>query len=165
MQDMIEYMAASSSFGGQVVAVDRDFTIFERCWCVAEVAEAHRLGLRQELKVQSRRLLMEKQRQLKALKIEEMKGSRPDDIVEILKKIPNKLAFNQYLQDIFFNEHWGLISQWKAPDSTSVLKDIARISKMLAACALRSERGCWMLRRAKLEESETDSEDVDRVSP
>ena len=59
-QDMMRHLAMGR-FEGQVVAIDCELQLFERCWCVAEVAEAHHLGLPQELKVESRRLLTEKQ--------------------------------------------------------------------------------------------------------
>ena len=77
---------------------------------------------------------------------EEMKGAREEDVKEILDAIPDKAAFNQHLQDIFFDEHHGLITQWRVPDSASALKDIARISRMLSACAPESRSSCFPYR-------------------
>ena len=38
--DMIEYLAARDPDFGQVIAVDGDFVLFSRAWCVAEIVMA-----------------------------------------------------------------------------------------------------------------------------
>ena len=51
--EMMKMLNEKSEVGefGQVIAVDRKFEIFERAWCVAELAQAHRSHILQSLKV------------------------------------------------------------------------------------------------------------------
>ena len=86
-----------------------------------------------------------------------MQGAREEDVKEILDGIKDKAAFNQHLQDIFFDEHHGLITQWRVPDSASALKDIARISRMLSACAPSSRSRCFSYHGSDWETSSSSS--------
>ncbi|CAE8724560.1 unnamed protein product [Polarella glacialis] len=74
----------------QIDVVDGKFDLFTRAWCVAEVADRHAPERLRFLKVQEMEAWME--------------ASRPEDVAEILAKIPDKDAFNA---------HTGLLTQWR----------------------------------------------------
>jgi len=62
---------------------------------------------------------------LGALRIENMKASRPEDIVEILAAIPDKVAFNDQLQALLFE---NLIPNWNNLDVQEQMVVIGRIA-------------------------------------
>ncbi len=66
-----------------MVAVDASLDLFGRA-CVAELAEAHRMGMAQSLKMRNKDILIRRQLTLQGLKVQNMKASRPQDVVEIL---------------------------------------------------------------------------------
>merc|ERR1712151_610159 len=98
----------------QVVAIDAKFDLFTRAWCVAELAAAHRMGLRQSLKLTSRTNLKTFEARLNTLRIQEMKASRQEDIDDILEHIPDPDAFNVELRRLLLED---LIPDWKTLDS------------------------------------------------
>lgn len=109
--DMISWLAATDESFRQVLAVDGDLELFSRAWCVAEVAEAYMMGMKQLLKIESTKALQNHRAKLKALRIEDMKASRVEDVQEILGRIPNKDEFNSQLQRLFgklFSTFWHL---------------------------------------------------------
>ena len=75
-----------------------------RAWCVAEVATAHKMGMRQSLKIWSLQVLDEHEAELRQLRIETMEATRSEDTFEILRKIPNHVAFNARLQVLLFDD-------------------------------------------------------------
>ncbi|CAE8590909.1 unnamed protein product, partial [Polarella glacialis] len=114
----------------QIDVVDGKFDLFTRAWCVAEVAEAFRIGMPQNLKIKCGQLrgqvLHAFEERLRFLKVQEMEAwmeaSRPEDVAEILAKIPDKDAFNAQLQTLIFDEHTGLLTQWRILDTTEQLR-------------------------------------------
>lgn len=96
------YLAAKSPSFKQIVAVDASFDLFTRAWCVSELAKAHALGMKQELKLLNVRALESHSERLSNLRIEHMKASRPEDITESLAGIPDKESFNKTLQELLF---------------------------------------------------------------
>lgn len=109
--DMISWLAATDDSFRQVLAVDGELELFSRAWCVAEVAEAYMMGMKQLLKIESTKALQKHSAKLKALRIEDMKASRVEDVQEILGRIPNKDEFNSQLQRLFgklFSTFWHL---------------------------------------------------------
>jgi len=111
--DMMAWLAATDSKFHQVIAVDREFQLFSRAWCVAEIAEASVFGMEQRLLVASAGHLERHTPKLKDLRVENMKASRPEDVEIILAKIPDKDEFNQRLQSLIFDR---LLTQWNVLD-------------------------------------------------
>ena len=74
------------SFGWQVVCLNsfiHSLNLFQRAWCVAELAEAHRLGMAQKLFLRNKATLMTRQGTLQGLQVENMRASRPEDAQQI----------------------------------------------------------------------------------
>ena len=63
----------------QVVAIDTDFNLFSRAWCVAELVEAHNSQMDQHVMLHSPTVLEEHSGQLSSLKVENCESSRPED--------------------------------------------------------------------------------------
>ena len=124
--DMMEFLAASDENFGQVIAVDRVFVMFTRAWCVAEIAAAFECGLAQYMKLYSAQSLILHEDELKVMKIEQMQASRPEDVVEILAKIPDKDAFNIRLKSLIFDD---ILSNWKCLDLPAKLRKVGHIAR------------------------------------
>lgn len=107
--EMVRFLSATDSTFGQVVAIDAEFDLFTRAWCVAEIHAANTAGMPQQLKIESPEKLDERAEDLRQIKIEAMKASRPEDKQQILDKIPDKQAFNDHLQTLLFKE---LLPAW-----------------------------------------------------
>merc|ERR1711974_174809 len=90
---MMAYLSACDANFAQVIAVDAAFDLFTRAWCVSELAKAHAMGLKQHLKLLNVRSLVTHSKRLRALRIQNMKATRPEDVAEILAGIPNKKSF------------------------------------------------------------------------
>eukprot|EP00434_Breviolum_minutum_P020191 symbB.v1.2.017805.t1/scaffold1391.1/size121936/1 len=96
----------------QAVAVDISLQLFQRAWCVAELVEARRLRLKQQLVVYSRSIIsMEKTSTLKKIRVQDCQASRREDVDEILAKIDDKEKFNQELQGALFEDRDSISSQ------------------------------------------------------
>lgn len=63
----------------QVVAIDKDFNLFSRAWCVAELVEAYNSHMDQHVMLHSPTVLEEHSGQLSSLKVENCAASRPED--------------------------------------------------------------------------------------
>ena len=125
------------SFGWQVV-VSHSFihlNLFQRAWCVAELAEAHRLGMAQTLFLRNKATLLTRQGTLEALQVENMRASRPEDVQQILSKIPNKTMFNQKLQELIFDGQVGLLAAWRKADVLQQMEDLSHLLKWARASA------------------------------
>lgn len=91
---MMHYLATADTEFYQVIVMDRETATLKRCWCVAEIVEAHKCGVLQSIKVFSPLTFREHKKYVKILRVEESEASRPEDVVEILSKIPDKDEFN-----------------------------------------------------------------------
>mmetsp|Transcript_48249 Transcript_48249/g.90303 ORF Transcript_48249/g.90303 Transcript_48249/m.90303 type:complete len:181 (-) Transcript_48249:19-561(-) len=107
--DMMGLLSARSPGFAQVVAVDAEFMLFTRAWCVAEIHKAQQMGTPQRMRIFSEANLQEQQGWLHELKVQEMKASNLADIELILSKIDDKERFNAELQSLIFGKD-GLIS-------------------------------------------------------
>ena len=58
-----------------------------------------------------------------------MKASRPEDVQQILSKIPDKKAFNERLQDLIFDGQVGLLAAWKKADVLQQTEDLSHVLK------------------------------------
>eukprot|EP00438_Fugacium_kawagutii_P029345 Skav212252 [mRNA] locus=scaffold499:142138:144906:- [translate_table: standard] len=96
----------------QAVAVDVSLQLFNRAWCVAELVEARRLKLPQQLVVYSRdSVSSEKTSSLKKIRVQNCQASRPEDVEEILAKIDDKEKFNTELQAALFDDSDSLFNK------------------------------------------------------
>ena len=129
--DMMALLARENPDFAEVVAVDASLDLFGRAWCVAELAEAHRMGMAQSLKMRNEETLLRRQLTLQGLKVENMKASRPEDVVEILGKIPDKDAFNSKLQELIFDSNVGLVAAWKNADALWQMEEASHVLKWL----------------------------------
>ena len=84
--DMMHHLAATGSCR-QVIAVDQHLELFNRAWCVAEIAEARRLQMKQSLKLASKATLHQRAGTLKNLDVRSMRASSDMDKKIILDKI------------------------------------------------------------------------------
>merc|ERR1711879_586515 len=93
------------------VAVDLDFRLFQRTWCIAELHKASVLGLSQFLRLPCQQSLNDRTHELQNLRVESMQASRPEDRRMILDRIRDKEAFDARMQRLIFSRE-GLIQNW-----------------------------------------------------
>merc|ERR1711874_354621 len=92
------------------------------------------MGMHQSLKIPSLQALDEHEDDLKQLRIEDMKASRPEDIDEILGKIPDHGAFNACLQTLLFQD---ILPSWRSID---VACQLDRVGHMIRYHKVLSEQ-------------------------
>ncbi|CAE7632775.1 unnamed protein product, partial [Symbiodinium sp. CCMP2456] len=107
--DMMGLISTLKPGFSQVIAVDAQFHLFTRAWCVAEIHQAQQLGMVQRMRTLSQENLSQYECWLHCLKVEEMSASNPADTELILSKIEDKARFNAELQSLIFGKD-GLIS-------------------------------------------------------
>lgn len=124
--NVMEFLSRTEPAFGQLVAVDADFRLFQRAWCVAELYAARRMRLPQRMRLLSERSLRQHQHELEDLRVEDMRASNPADKQMILGKISDLEAFNQEIQDMIFDED-GLLQAWRDGfDMIAFLGEVAR---------------------------------------
>eukprot|EP00931_Biecheleriopsis_adriatica_P033441 TRINITY_DN19408_c2_g1_i1.p1 TRINITY_DN19408_c2_g1~~TRINITY_DN19408_c2_g1_i1.p1 ORF type:complete len:734 (+),score=127.56 TRINITY_DN19408_c2_g1_i1:36-2237(+) len=138
--DMIAYLAATDAKFSHVVAVDSCFVLFNRAWCIAELAMSYNMGMEQHLVIHSGKCLLQYEDMLRNVKVEKMKATRPEDVEEILAKIPDKAAFNEQLQRLIFAE---LLGNFDHLDSSQRMKRIGSLVRWQLE-SMRCE-GLWEL--------------------
>eukprot|EP00438_Fugacium_kawagutii_P014606 Skav210577 [mRNA] locus=scaffold3272:31961:33814:- [translate_table: standard] len=143
--DMMALLARNNRHFSQVVAVDANLNLFGRAWCIAELAEAHRMGMDQKLTLKSKACLLRRQCTLQGLQVQKMQASRPEDVQAILAKIPDTDAFNRNLQKLIFN-HEGLLATWKKLDVTQKMEKLSHVVKW-AKLSQEVEDGALIWRR------------------
>jgi hypothetical protein len=110
--DMMSVLARTESGFSHVIAVDKDFNVFMRAWCVAEIVEGSVLQLSQHMVLHSQESFDDKYHRLKSLDVRACRASRIEDKTQILAKIKDIDAFNEYLQwrifgtDNLFDQFW-----------------------------------------------------------
>ncbi|CAE7493424.1 unnamed protein product [Symbiodinium natans] len=112
----------------QVVAIDTDFNLFSRAWCVAELVEAHNSQMDQHVMLHSPTVLEEHSGQLSSLKVENCESSRPEDKEAILLKIGAEAdieRFNGRLQQLLLGSK-GLLAGWL--DGQKLLQEVGAIA-------------------------------------
>lgn len=112
----------------QVVAIDRDFSLFSRAWCVAELVEAYNSKMDQHVMLHSPEVLERNSARLKSLKVEECSASRIEDKEAILSKIgpsPEIAKFNERLQQLLLGSK-GLLAGWL--DGQKLLQEVGTIA-------------------------------------
>ena len=53
----------------------------------------------------------------------------PEDVQQILSKIPNKMVFNQKLHELMFDGNVGLLAAWKKADVLQQMEDLSHVLK------------------------------------
>ena len=127
--DMMYHLAATGSCR-QVVAVDQPLDLFNRAWCVAEIAEAKRLHMKQALKLPSKATIMQRSHTLANLDVRTMRATMETDkkfILEKIAKSKNIEQFNAELQSLIFEPKSGLLASWNAMDSLQQIGEVGRL--------------------------------------
>ena len=127
--DMMAFLARKDPNFTEVIAVDANLDLFGRAWCVAELFKAYRMGMAQNLMLRNTATLMTRQRTLQDIRVEDMKASRPEDVQQILEKIPDKKAFNEKLQELIFDGQVGLLAARKKADVLEQMEDLSYVLK------------------------------------
>ena len=126
--DMMALLARHDASFAEVVAVDANLKLFRRAWCIAELAEAHRMGMNQKLMLKSKATLLRRQCTLQGLQVQNMQASRPEDVQQILAKIPDTDAFNKNLQKLIFDQQ-GLLATWQKADVVHQMEELSHVLK------------------------------------
>ena len=126
--DMMKFLASCRSDFSQVVAVDSQFNLFSRAWCVAELVEADDMKLQQHVKMHSRPLLERRAASLADLRVENMEASHQEDVDYILKKIADPAKFNRKLHKLIFDKA-GLLSRWRQLDAAQQMQEVGSLLK------------------------------------
>ncbi|CAE7625670.1 PAO [Symbiodinium sp. CCMP2592] len=127
--DMMAYMKKSLRRQGkarleQVVALEVDFSLLTRVWCLAELVEAHELHLLQAIKIHSvaaRDLCLHR---LAQLDVRDAEASFPADKDLVLSKIDDKDAFNVALQDLVLHRLDSFLQANKASTRAALLDEV-----------------------------------------
>lgn len=106
--DMMGFISKRRRGFRQVVAVDADFDLFSRAWCVAELVKAKELNIMQTMKLHSNEKLINHWKKLENVRVQKCLASRPEDKALILSKIPSFTAFNKELRQLIL----GSIQGW-----------------------------------------------------
>ena len=127
--DMMYNLAAT---GGcrQVIAADQSLDLFNRAWCIAEIAEANRLEMSQALKLASRETIMQHALSLEDLDVRNMRASSEADKQLILKKIRENTSideFNAELKVLIFDPRSGLLASWKTMDGVRRFGEVGHL--------------------------------------
>eukprot|EP00931_Biecheleriopsis_adriatica_P033437 TRINITY_DN19408_c0_g1_i1.p1 TRINITY_DN19408_c0_g1~~TRINITY_DN19408_c0_g1_i1.p1 ORF type:complete len:146 (+),score=32.20 TRINITY_DN19408_c0_g1_i1:2-439(+) len=93
-------LMGSGSILGQVVAVDVNFVILTRVWCIAELLEAYKIFLPQALKVHSGASCAASISKLKELDVREAQATFPADKDFVLAKVDDVDSFNQQVRGL-----------------------------------------------------------------
>mgnify|MGYP002803525004 FL=1 len=99
MMDCIFSLNPSCS---QLIAVDVEFQLFTRAWCVAEIHQAQMMHMPMRMIILSEENLKRQEAWLHHLKVQEMKASNPSDVKFILSKIDDPRQFDAELQQLIF---------------------------------------------------------------
>ncbi|CAJ1379783.1 unnamed protein product [Effrenium voratum] len=137
---MMAFLSQKVANFGQVIAVDEGFGVLHRAWCVAEIVEGSRLGLRARVEVLSQDAVDRNYRQLSFLDVRNCQASVPSDKEMILSKIANVEAFNLRLQSLVFGT-CGLFADWQ--DGLERTKQVGRILRRALTDASTSSADSW----------------------
>ena len=103
--DMMKHLVATGRCK-HLIAVDGSMDLFNRAWCIAEIAEGKRLRMHQSLKFVSKKVLIRRQRTLQKIDIANMECTNENDLQIILTKIQKYVSipgFNEQLQSLIFD--------------------------------------------------------------
>lgn len=124
---MMAIIAREHGDFAQVLAIDQDFGLFHRAWCVAELAEARLLRMPTHVKIPSKNALAQHMEGLRFLKVQDLQATRPEDVEEILGKIPDFESFNQALHELIFDPQLGILATWSDLDAARQMEEVGRL--------------------------------------
>jgi len=107
-EDMMIDLAKCNRDFRQVIACDREFQLFTRSWCIAEIHVAHEHCMRASLVVHSAKVMARHRDVVEQMDVRNMSASRPEDTAMILRNIEDPVAFNDTMKWILFDEDKGL---------------------------------------------------------
>eukprot|EP00445_Apocalathium_hangoei_P017816 CAMPEP_0203892852 /NCGR_PEP_ID=MMETSP0359-20131031/35989_1 /ASSEMBLY_ACC=CAM_ASM_000338 /TAXON_ID=268821 /ORGANISM="Scrippsiella Hangoei, Strain SHTV-5" /LENGTH=588 /DNA_ID=CAMNT_0050814887 /DNA_START=59 /DNA_END=1822 /DNA_ORIENTATION=- len=134
--DMMDFLVESVPGFRQLVAVDRNFDIFTRLWCIAELVQASLSAIPQTVCLLSDEVLdmdnadLSIYIKLANLKATECCATRPEDKAAIMAKIPDVHEFDAQLQALIFGTR-GLLA--KRLVGTDVLYAAVRAAVRISA--------------------------------
>jgi hypothetical protein len=125
-----------------VVAVDPTFDLFKRIWCIAEIVKSRRLRIHIDLKFEAEDTLRNRLvlRERDQLRVQDCRATRQDDVNEVLRTIgddDDQRNFNEFLQDLIFDESHGLFAQYqrRTGDSSTALAEVGHVFFQLLGAA------------------------------
>ena len=92
----------------QVIACDREFQLFTRTWCIAEIYVAHEHCMKASVIVHRTKAMDCHQDVVEHIDVRKMAASRPEDKTMILRRIADPVKFNDTMKWILFDEDTGL---------------------------------------------------------
>jgi hypothetical protein len=140
--DMMKHLASSDLGFEHVVAVDSRFELFSRAWCIAEMAAAKEMGMKQRLKFHNAEDILLNETTLRTLRIENMEASRPEDKEDILKRVPDPDLFNAELQRLLFDD---LLPAWRNIDAMEQMRRLGIVTRCGEDSAQRRPGKFWEL--------------------
>eukprot|EP00811_Abedinium_folium_P006085 NODE_1559_length_2437_cov_17.043290.p1 GENE.NODE_1559_length_2437_cov_17.043290~~NODE_1559_length_2437_cov_17.043290.p1 ORF type:complete len:709 (-),score=179.33 NODE_1559_length_2437_cov_17.043290:311-2344(-) len=108
---MMDYLQVNVPRFNQVIAVDREFTLFQRAWCIAELDKAHNLNITQHVKIYAHVDLERHRSKLEKFDVNKCKASRPEDKAEIMSRIGDAEKFNERVRGLVLGVG-GLFTRW-----------------------------------------------------
>ena len=129
MMGLLKLKEASAGSFGQVIAVDRKFELFQRAWCVAEIAEASKSRIPPFLKVASSDSITDNFEKIQNLDVQHCDASRQEDKEYILEKVKKSTTielFNEELRRII----GGIAFQWMGNQAREIKQLKSEISKL-----------------------------------
>lgn len=144
--DMMKHLATTGRCK-HLIAVDKSMDLFNRAWCIAEIAEGRRLRMHQSLKLVSKKILVRRQRSLEKIDISRMECTNRNDLEMILTKIQKYVSitrFNEQLQSLIFDKGSGLLKSWETSDNLERMGEAGRLLRWsLADCGTGKAWRFW----------------------
>mmetsp|Transcript_14295 Transcript_14295/g.34023 ORF Transcript_14295/g.34023 Transcript_14295/m.34023 type:complete len:142 (+) Transcript_14295:2-427(+) len=127
--DMMAYLKKTLRAQGrvrleQVVALETDFSLLTRVWCLAELVEAYEVHLPQAVKIHSaasRDICLER---LAKLDVRDAEASFPADKELVLSKIDDMDGFNLGLQNLVMHRLEQFLQNNRACSAASLFDNI-----------------------------------------
>jgi len=123
-----------------VVAVDHNFDLLARAWCIAELVEGHASNVEQHVQIHSSEALEQNYREMVPVRVQDCEASREEDKREILARIGSQEdieQFNTSLQNLLYGRN-GLLNAWLSGEyrSRGVGVAVARVLARLQAAGV-----------------------------
>jgi hypothetical protein len=116
-----------------VIACDREFQLFTRSWCIAEIYVAHEHCMKASLVVHSARVLARHRDVVEQLDVRNMSAYRPEDKAMILRSIEDPVEFNDTMKWILLDEDKGLFKD------QGILRTVEVLGRISSRCYTPAE--------------------------
>jgi len=143
--DMMALLASKVVDFQQVLAVDRNFNVFSRLWCVAELVQAYVSYIPQRVILLSEKVLdvdnadLSLYSKLVNLSVFECHATRAEDKEAILAKIPDVYEFDAQIHALIFSERGLLANRLVGTDILrAAAKSARRVSVALKAALAKA---------------------------